>query len=178
MVSNSRVFQGGFTLIEIIVGMVALAVSMAIIIGLIVPTEQHSADQIHQIKASALGQSLLDEILGRAFDENSDHAGGHWRCNETAQLTCTAESNFGTDAGETSRSLFDDVDDYHQYQQHITSTDTGYDASYQDFTINVTVSYDGLTLGLSDNQLAKRITVRITTPLSTTFAFTGYKANF
>jgi MSHA pilin protein MshD len=150
---------------------------MSVIIALIVPTEQQSADQIHQIKASELGQSLLEEIIGRAFDQQSDMAGSHWRCNETGRNACTTQANFGPDAGETSRSLYNDVDDYNGFNQLIGATDANLDSGYNSFKINVSVVYDGISLGLANNQ-AKRITVTITTPLKTDISFTGFKANF
>ena len=169
--------QAGFTLIEIIIGIVALAISLSIITTLIVPAEQQSADQIHQIKAAELGQGVLDEILGRAFDENSDHAGSVWRCNETGRPACTAQASFGADNGESSRDLFDDVDDYDGFNSKVNSTNQNLDKGYNSFQIAVSVIYDGTALGLA-NTLAKRVTVTITTPLGTAVEFTGYKSNF
>jgi MSHA pilin protein MshD len=168
--------QQGFTLIEIIIGIVALSISLAIVTSLIVPADQQSADQIHQIKAAELGQGLLDEILGRAFDENSDSVGSRWRCNETGRSACTAQTSFG--AEEANRSQYDDVDDYHNFSLNVNSTNANLDGSYNSFAINVAVSYQGVELGLANNNLAKRITVTVTTPLGTAIAFTGYKANF
>jgi len=164
-------------LIEIIIGIVALSISMAIIFSLIVPVEQQSADQVHQIKAAELGQSMLDEILARAYDQNSDMSGGVWRCNETGRPACTPAVNFGADAGETDRSLYNDVDDYQGFNQLVNATNNNLDAGYNSFQLAVAVSYDGVTLGLTNN-LAKRITVTITTPLGTAIEFTGYKSNF
>jgi MSHA pilin protein MshD len=172
-------WQLGFTLIEVIIGIVVLSISMSVVISLIVPTEQQSADQIHQIKAAELGQGLLDEILGRAFDENSDHAGGHWRCDETARPVCSLASTFGAnqDAGEATRDQFDDVDDYHGFSDLVNSTNTGLDSGYDSFELAVNVVYDGAALGLA-NGLAKKVTVTVTTPLKLAIVFAGYKANF
>lgn len=182
-------FQSGFTLIEVIVGMVVLSISMVIILSLIIPTEQQSVDQIHQIKASELGQSMLDEILGRAFDNNSDMVGSIWRCNETVPITqafCTAENLFGPEDGnngrvndgEDNRNLFDDVDDYHEYSELTNSTNDELDGGYDSFQVSVFVEYDGDALNLANNTLAKRIEVTITTPLGTAIEFSGYKSNF
>jgi MSHA pilin protein MshD len=168
----------GFTLIEIIVALVALAISMTVILSLIVPAEKQSADQLHQIKAAELGQSFLDEILGRAFDENSDMAGSHWRCDETGYAACTATINFGTDSGESNRELFDDVDDYNGFNLLVNSTNNNLNAGYNSFKVDVAVSYQGSELGLADNRLAKRVIITITTPLNSKVRFTGYKSNF
>ncbi|MEW6981167.1 prepilin-type N-terminal cleavage/methylation domain-containing protein [Colwelliaceae bacterium 6471] len=173
---SHRKLTAGFTLIEIIMGIVAFSIALSIVSSLIGPTEQHSADQIHQVKAAELGQAMLDEILGRAFDENSDMAGGRERCGENG-TSCTAQVNFGSEEGNN-RELFDDVDDYNGYNAQENSTGDGLDSGYGSFTINVAVTYDGLTLGLASDNLAKKITVTITTPLGTDIEFAAYKANF
>ena len=168
----------GFTLIEIIVGIVAFFIALSIVSQLIAPTEQQSADQIHQIKAAELGQALMDEILGRAFDENSDMVGGRDRCGETGQPACTPEGSFGPDTGEGNRALFDDVDDYISSDFPLTnSTNTSLHSGYDSFKVSVEVEYDGATLGLVD-ELAKRIKITVTTPLGTDIEFAAYKANF
>jgi len=174
---SSKKHQLGFTLIEIIVGMVTLSISMAIIVNLIVPAEQQSADQIHQIKAAELGQGMLDEILGRAFDHNSDMVGSIWRCDETGRAACTSQGDFTSEAGETNRSFYNDVDDYNGFNELKTSTNTNLDSGYDSFQIGVVVVYDGASLGMT-NTLAKRVTITVTTPLGTAFEFTGFKSNF
>jgi len=168
----------GFTLIEIIIAIVALAISMSVILSLIVPAEKQSADQLHQIKAAEIGQSLLDEILGRAFDENSDMAGSHWRCDESGHLACTDSVNFGSDSGEINRKLYDDVDDYDGFNLLVNSTNNNLDSGYNSFKINVVVEYQGNELNLGNNRLAKRVIITITTPLESKIRFTGYKSNF
>ena len=173
--------QRGFTLLEIIIGIVALSISLAVVSSFIAPAEQQSADQIHQIKAAELGQGMLDEILGRAFDENSDMVGSHWRCGETGHSVCSttlaAENNEFT-SSKPDRNKFDDVDDYNGFSESVNSTNISLGDSFSSFQINVSVAYAGSELGLSNNNLAKRITVTVTTPLGTPINFTGYKANF
>jgi len=173
--------QSGFTLIEIIVGIVVLSISLALVMNLIVPAEQQSADQVHQIKAAELGQGMLDEILGRAFDHNSDMVGSIWRCDEDIPEDCS--DILGPEAGENSRASYNDVDDYNGFTLKVDSTDNPLDDGYNSFEITVNVIYDGNSLGLTDpivnnNRLAKRITVTITTPLNTAITFAGYKSNF
>jgi len=170
--------QRGFTLLEIIIGIVALSISLAVVSSFIAPAEQQSADQIQQIKAAELGQGMLDEILGRAFDENSDMVGSHWRCGETVPVVRpNCSSTLGTE-GESDRRQYDDVDDYNGFTAKVNSTNTSLGGSFSSFQINVSVAYAGSELGLSNNNLAKRITVTVTTPLGTAINFTGYKANF
>jgi len=177
----------GFTLIEIIIGMVVLAISLSIVTSLIIPSEEHSADQVHQIKAAELGQSMLNEILAKAFDENSDKAGGRLRCDadqDDANTTIDAhelcKATLGNEEADI-RANFDDVDDYHDYNNIDdgleTSTGGNLDSGYGSFKISVKVVRNGTPFGVADS-LIKQVTVTVTTPLGTPIEFTGYKANF
>jgi len=167
--------QQGFTLIELIIGIVVLTISLSIASTLIAPAEERSADNILLIKASALAQSLMNDITSRAFDENSDMSGGLVRCDETSAAACSTV--LGPENGEGNRSQFNDVDDFHGFTQQVNSTGNSIDSSYSQFIINVSVIYAGVDLGLA-NRLAKRITVTVTTPLGTAIEFTSHKANF
>lgn len=168
----------GFTLVEVVISIVALSIALAVVVSFITPTEEQSADQIHQVKAAELAQAILDDIEARAFDHNSDMSGGRDRCNEAGQPDCTLEGDFGPEAGENSRSDYNDVDDFHGYNQLVNSLDGALDSTYSSFVINVNVTYDGIQLGLAQNNLAKRITVTVTTPLGTNIAVTRYRTNF
>ncbi|HEX5793700.1 MAG TPA: prepilin-type N-terminal cleavage/methylation domain-containing protein, partial [Rheinheimera sp.] len=123
----------GVTLIELIVGIVVLAIALSIITAILGPLYIKSADPWHQVRAAELGHSLMNEILGKSFDENSNRSGGLLRCDEDgaencsctatevvlAFYRCTAGSDyfvFGPN-GET-RSQFNDVDDYHGLVQN------------------------------------------------------------
>lgn len=177
--------QNGFTLIEIIIGIVMLSISLAIVSTLIAPTEEQSADNLLQIKASELGQSLLNDISSRAFDHFSDMTGGRNRCDETGQAACTDSNKLGPedgnagriDAGENDRQDYNDVDDFHGYIANENATDDSLGQSYSSFKVKVEVQYAGADLGLA-HRLAKRITVSVTTPLGTEIKFATHKANF
>jgi MSHA pilin protein MshD len=172
--------QQGFTLIELIVGIVVFSISLAIVSTLITPAEEKSADNVLQIKASELGQSLMNDITSRAFDDNSDMSGGRVRCGEPAggDNDCTTVIGVELDEDIDDRNTFDDVDDFHGFEARVNSTDDPIDGGYDQFIINVSVTYAGVDLGLADNTLAKRITVTVTTPLGTAIEFTSHKANF
>lgn len=173
--------QQGFTLIELIAGIVVLTISLAIVSTLIAPAEEKSADNVLQIKASELAQSLMNDITSRAFDDKSDMSGGLVRCGEPADGSndCTAEVDFGPEADEdaTDRNTFDDVDDFDGFSDLVNSTNGNLDGGYDQFIIRVSVVYAGEDLGAAHN-LAKRITVGVTTPLETEIEFTSHKANF
>lgn len=172
--------NAGFTLIEVIIGIVVLSIALSIVATLIAPAEQKSADQILQVKAAELGQSFLNDISSRAFDQNSDMAGGHIRCGEISlgALPCTLVGDFGPEPGEIDRSLFNDVDDFHNYSDKFTANNEDLALGYSNFIIDIKVIYDGSKLGLANNNDAKRITVSVTTPLGTKIQFATHKANF
>ena len=67
-----------------------------------------------QSRAAALGQALLEEIMSKGFDHNSDFSGGALRCGETGAQPCTDPLLLGPE-GEA-RDRFNDVDDYHQLE--------------------------------------------------------------
>jgi MSHA pilin protein MshD len=168
----------GFTLIELIVGIVVLSISFSILTTLIYPLANQSAEQVHQVRAAELGQTMVNEILGRAFDENSDMAGGFTRCGEST-VTCSA---IGSDSGET-RATFDDVDDYNAINFSDTlqnSLGADISAQYVGFSMHINVindaNYDGS--GSGDNSTAKLITIIIRTPQDFDVVFSVYKVNF
>jgi len=186
-----RSYQKGFTLIETIVGMVVLAISFSVLTTLIHPVAQQSADQLHQVKAAELAQSVLNEIQNKAFDQNSDMAGGRVRCGEIGADACTSSSTLGPEDGkynrpdnkEYTRDLFNDVDDYdgldydageiRDSQGQLLSLYAGYAMSIHVWN---DANYDGSRLG--DNETAKLITVTIITPTDFSMSFSTYRANF
>ncbi len=173
----------GFTLVEIIIGIVVFAFSLSIVTSLILPTSIQSANQLQQIRAAELGQSLMNEIIGKSFDENSDRVGGLTRCNEIAIPPKPCSTTFGPDAGENSRADYNDVDDYDGLLlvggdiENVQGQPLG--RHYQGFTTEVSVIYDGNYDGTADsNQSAKLITITVTSPAKDPIIFASYKANF
>ncbi|KKK99920.1 prepilin-type N-terminal cleavage/methylation domain-containing protein [Rheinheimera mesophila] len=135
-------YSAGFTLIEIIIGIVVLAIALVVITSALGPLYKRSSDPWHQVRAAELGQSFLNEIMARAFDEASDKAGGEYRCDAEAgtepepgatscnnllllsdapvlacrdQQPCEQTGGCSAWREETVRTSFDDVDDFHAY---------------------------------------------------------------
>lgn len=170
----------GFTLIELIVGIVVLSISFSLLISLILPLSEKSAEQLHQVRASELGQSMMNEIIARAFDQQSDMAGGLIRCGENGTL-CTSSINLGADTGESERILYNDVDDYidFDFSNETNALGENFSNLYPGFTVNVAVCYSNFSPICSNSiELAKLITVTVTTPQDFNFVFSFYKANF
>ena len=171
----------GFTLIETIVGIVVLSIAFSSFTTLIYPLANQSAEQVHQIKAAELGQSMINEILGKAFDQNSDMSGGFSRCGDAGASPCTPSSEQGGEIGE-SRESYNDVDDYNGLITLATSLgdDIAFSEAYIGYAIDVEVITDGNFDGQPDNinNIAKLITVIVTTPQDFKFAFSVYRVNF
>lgn len=172
--------QRGVTLIELVVGMLVLGIAVTLITASLLPLALRSTDPWHQVRAAELGQSLMNEILAKAFDEQSDRAGGRQRCGESGAPPCTPAANLGPDGGE-SRTGYDDVDDYQGLDVRgdaITNIlDQALLDQYRQYRVQVQVSYDGAALGLANGE-AKRIDVTVTPPDGSAIRFAAYRGNW
>jgi len=170
--------QNGFTLLELIAGIVVFAVGFVILQASMYPLFSGSVDPMFRIRAAELGQAYMEEIIGMRYDELSQES-GQVRCGETAIPNCTASGSLGSEGGE-GRATFDDVDDYDGLNESpprdITGTvRTGFD----NFRAQISVVYDGNYDGSADsNESAKLITITITDPLENVIVFSSYRANF
>ncbi|RTE86377.1 MULTISPECIES: type II secretion system protein [Gammaproteobacteria] len=173
--------QQGFTLVEIIVGIVTLGIALTILSTLLFPQAKRGAEPILQMRASELGIALMSEIRSQSFDENSDRSGGGLRCGETGAPACTLPANLGDDGED--RASFNDVDDYHQLQvviPNITNTlNEDLSSRYPGFSYAIDVCYSN-NVGVCQAGVTnfKRTQVTITTPLGQDFDFTGIRGNF
>lgn len=178
--SPSRLAKG-FNLIELIIGILLFAVSMAVIFSLIVPQSKQSIDPIFQVRATELAQSMLNEIMAKSFDQNSDRSEGVYLCGSGAENApeCTAVANLGPDGSET-RADYNDVDDYNGLTVVKSGTDSDLSSLYTGFSLNVVVFYDADMDGLDDNAVAntKYIKVSVTTPNNETIEFASYRSNY
>ncbi|MFA3791468.1 prepilin-type N-terminal cleavage/methylation domain-containing protein [Aliiglaciecola sp. SL4] len=199
-VTNSKA-QTGFTLIELIIGIVVFAVALTFITSLISPQAGKSVDPIMQVRATELANTIIREISAMSYDENS---GNSIRCNDdlnndgdlddVGESSCTPIESFGPDDSEyrnNTNSNFDDVDDYHGLQQGAGFADAVIRNSlgeillvdgqnlYAGFSVSVSVTYDGDMDGVTDtDQSAKLILVNVTTSGGETIAFSAYRSNY
>lgn len=185
----------GFTLIELVIGIIVFAIALSLFLSLMVPQVIRSVDPIYQVRAAELGQALINEIASKPFDENSSRVGGFTRCNDNGALPCTAivpSNNDNVEEGVANRDLFDDVDDYNglivsgsgirnSLNQSIQVGSPAYDI-YQGFNVAVSVFYDDDLNGLSDQVgvigNTKLITVTVTTPNQENIVFSTYRTNY
>jgi len=162
---NSRL-GAGFTLIELVVGIVVFTISLSIILTLIVPQAAQTAEPLRQVKAAKLGQSLMYEVLSRSYDENSDRS--------PPFQTCTEKGNCSTSLGaeEGSRNEFDDVDDYNG----LVVNDAG--GIYAGYGYTIDVEYDSSVDALSSANSYKRIDIVVIAPNNQNYAFSAYRGSY
>ena len=160
--------QTGFTLLELVIGIVVFTISLTIVLSLIVPQAEQTAEPFRQVKAAKLGQSLMNDILSRSYDENSDRS--------PPFETCNAKGNCSTTLGpeEASEDDYDDVDDYNGY----TVNDVG--GNYSSFGFTVTVDYDSDLNDSTptDGLTFKRIDIAVTAPDGQVYNFSAYRGSY
>lgn len=180
MLKGISMRHNGFTLIEMVIGIVTLAVAMVFFTSAYLPLATRSVDPLLEMKASELASALFSELRSKRFDEQSDPDGGIVRCGEQGTV-CTVEANFGKDSGESSRVDFDDIDDYHNLslQGDAIASITGAPivGKYRDYTLDMQVRYSGSVLGMPNNA-AKQIVLTITLPKGDTLQFSTIRSNY
>ena len=115
----------GFTLIEIIIGIVVLSIALTGGLSLLISQVDAYRDPLIKEKSVQIAKRVVHEIQIRAYDEKSDIGGGIFRCSETVGVggislgdcsaeakCCSAEAKYGTDLGELMLDTLDDVDDF------------------------------------------------------------------
>lgn len=182
----------GFTLIELVVGIVLLSVALTGILGLLVNQAPQAVDPVQQVRAAQLAQRVLNEVLQKSFDEHSDHNGGRFRCGETAgtppvtYAACTPAASYGKDAGESAPYTFNDVDDFDTAGQWVaanlfTQQAAGIsDEEYRNYQLRIRVTADDLlaSAGKDAASIGKRIELTVRLPDSSEVEFALYRGNY
>ncbi|MFB0722693.1 type IV pilus modification PilV family protein [Aeromonas salmonicida] len=180
----------GFTLIELIVGIVLLAVALTGILGLLINQAPQAVDPVQQVRAAQLAQRLAGEMLQKSFDEQSDHNGGRYRCGETVTgVTIPAcSSSYGSD-GEPAPYAYNDVDDFDTAGNWVdanrfTQTAAGIsDEEYRNYQVKIAVngvdfsdgSFNSCTAPCS---VGKRIDLQVKLPDESVLDFSFYRGNY
>ncbi|MEZ9907372.1 prepilin-type N-terminal cleavage/methylation domain-containing protein [Vibrio sp. 10N.261.51.A3] len=190
----------GFTLIESIVVIIVLGIAMVTITSFLTPQVASSAEPQYQNRSVALGQSLMNQILARGFDHNSDFNGGVMRCGDFGYSSCTAPDKLGVDFDvdtgeqENTPATFNDVDDYIGcwYTDATESAcvssikyplanilDENIEGSYANFRVEVSVLYDQNMDGINDNAIGtmKRVELQIFGG-NNRYSVIAYKGNY
>ncbi|MUJ19991.1 type IV pilus modification PilV family protein [Aliivibrio fischeri] len=179
--------QQGFSLISIVLSIVIMSAALLIVTTSLVPRSQHNAELMYSTKASELGAAVMDEIVGRQFDQNSGPNGGLPACNSPTGEQCTTISELGKDTNpitgveESNRTLYNDVDDFDGLSGSVKDV-LGNDLAgiYPNFSISIEVFYDanldGKPDAISGNR--KRIVVDVVDPSGQHYVFSVIRGNF
>lgn len=187
----------GFTLVELIIGIVLFSVALVTVVSVIMPQTKKAIDPIWQVRSVTLAQSILSEMSSKAFDEVSITSAGWRACNNTS--ACSLSALLGADAGE-SRSTYDDIDDYHGLRLIGADISNSSDASltaltndlFLGFEAQITVFYDDNMDGINDDDVnqdgtldtgtlagnRKLIQVSVFTPEGEEIPFASYRSNY
>ncbi|MFM5676908.1 prepilin-type N-terminal cleavage/methylation domain-containing protein [Aeromonas veronii] len=185
-----RSLKRGFTLIELIVGIVLLAVALTGILGLLINQAPQAVDPVQQVRAAQLAQRLSGEILQKSFDEQSDHNGGRYRCGETITgVTVPAcSTRYGPD-GEPAPYAYNDVDDFDTAGNWVdantlTQTAAGVSSEeYRNYQVKITVSGADFSDGTFKScaapcSVGKRIDLQIKLPDESVLDFSFFRGNY
>ena len=154
----------------------------------------HSPDPVIRERAISLGQSMMEEIMTKRWDENTPMGGGPLNTNESTRGTTTPVGSLGVDGAET-RTDYNDVDDYNYNPttapNGINEANTFIDQNGNSFSLpgyqrQVTVDYIASSSATITNTLpgvsanptdTKRVIVTITSPLGEIFNFVAVACN-
>lgn len=167
--------EQGFTLIELIAGIVVIAIVTLVVTTGLGQLFRQSVDPWQQVRATEVGQSLMNEIMARRFDENSNVGNQYVRCSEGSG-SCTTPAPCPSDgstpnAEEAQRSQFDDVDDYNGLRLTGAELSGSSPNRYNGFEALVCVTEKAASE-------LKSITVTVTTPQDESIEFSAIKGNW
>jgi MSHA pilin protein MshD len=162
--------QQGFTLIELVIGMLVIAIAIVMLTSMLFPQADRAAKTLHRVKSAELAHSVMNEIWGKRYDQNTNANGGTPACGSPLGSNCS--TSLGPEVGE-SRNDFNDVDDYNGLNETATmlnSTQT-YAAAYPNYSLSVTVAY-----GPAPN--TKLVTINVTTPDNEVITYNLVRSNY
>ena len=150
--------SAGFTLIEIIVTLVVVGIAAVALLSVFASNVRGSADPVVQQQAITIAEAYMEEILLKAYQDPTDPEQG----------------TLATEAGESSRDLFDDVQDYN----HLGTTEV---RDQNDVAIPALAAYD-VTVTVNAATLntvaAMLIEVRVDHPAIASLTLHAYRTDY
>jgi MSHA pilin protein MshD len=171
--------ERGFTLIELVVGMMVIAIAIVMLTSMLFPQADRAAKTLHRVRSAELAHSVMNEIWGKRYDQNTNPNGGVPACGSSAGSACSyalavdGTPFLGPD-GE-SRDTFNDIDDYDGLSESDNMLDSSqtYAQAYPRYKLKVTVEYlDSAT------KAQKLITVAVTTPANEVINYQALRSNY
>jgi MSHA pilin protein MshD len=165
MFTNTRRFNAhGFTLIEIIITIVVLAIAATTLLSLFASTARTSADPMIQQQAISIAEAYMDEILLKDFE---DPQGG-----ETGTREGVAETRIN----------YDDVQDYNWLGANEIEDNKVRDQNnividqLSDYEVTVTVV--GVALNGISADSSMRIDITVSHPANSPITISAYRTNY
>ncbi|MBY6187263.1 type II secretion system GspH family protein [Marinobacter hydrocarbonoclasticus] len=165
----------GFTLIEMVVGMVVLAIALVLMATLLFPLAERSSMGVQRAKTAQLGQAVLAELAGRRLDVATPLGGG-----PVATLTCCADNaavcaSAATDPNDPgSWELLDRFDGFSGAADRLLGGEL-----YNGFSLAIAVRCQSAgALGTPWPGGAKLTEVTVTSPTGESMAFAQLRGNF
>lgn len=175
--------QRGFSLISIVLSIILMSFALLTVTTSLVPKSQQNVELIYSTKAAELGAAVMDEILGRQFDQKSGPNGGLPECDSPTGDPCTSPDDLGEDGDKEkgNRTLYNDVDDFDGLSgnvQDVLGDNLG--SVYPNFSISISVFYDANLDGIADTVSGnrKRIVVDVIDPSGQHYPFSVFRGNF
>lgn len=150
-IPKRKIRDGGFTLPEVLLASAILTFTVAALAQAIVAGQMQTYAALHDARAIALAETLLDEVLALPYDDPD------------------GASTAGPESGEVIRADFDNLDDYHGYTQSanaiVDPAGAAYPDDYQGFTRSVNVTYGTLNITeFGGDQTGLTVTVTVSEP--------------
>ena len=129
-VPNRR--ERGISLIEVLIASAVLAFAVVAICQAVVAGQMQTYEALHQLRGMALAEAMVEEIQALPYADPEGAA------------------DAGPDAGETSRDLFDNADDFEGFEEtagNVVDADgTSYGNAFAHFSRTVTATYGTVTV--------------------------------
>ncbi|MCP5162534.1 MAG: type II secretion system protein [Hahellaceae bacterium] len=158
------------TLVELVITIVVISIAMVAVLTAFSGAMGRSADPLWRNKTLKLAQLYLDEMTTKKFDETTPVGG----VPASTAVTCS-----GLGAEEADRSLYDDVDDYHNLNETPPLNQKGGALNgYAGYRVQVSVTCSGTLVGAADDSQIKKISLTITPPGEAPVLFSSFVGNF
>ncbi len=173
MASDRR--RRGFTLIEMVVGMVVLAIALLLMATLLFPLAERSGAGVQRARGAQLGQAVLAQLAGRPLDIATPQGGG-----PVATLTCCEDDAAvcagGADDPEDPAS-WELLDRFHRFEGSAGRLLGG--AGYDRFQVAITVRCQlAGAFGTPWAGGSKLAEVTVITPAGERLGFAQLRGNF
>jgi MSHA pilin protein MshD len=121
------------SLVEALAASMILAITVMAVASALMAGAQESYEALHTRRAAELAEALMEEIIALPYCDPEDG-------------DCTL--SLGPEGGETDRTLFDNVDDFHNYAEAagavVDAAGTAYPAEYARYARSVSIAQASL----------------------------------